>query len=100
MLNYAVVEIKGRQYKVQPDTEFLVDFMGSQTSLSCDKVMMISDGDKLDIGTPYLSKTLDFEVLGEVKGKKIRVAKYHSKSNTRRVVGSRKKSTKLKMIVK
>lgn len=91
MMNYAVVEISGRQFKVLPNTSLLVDFLGEDVkSLDCDKVLLISDGDKLEVGAPFLKEVLKFEVLSAKKQQKIRVAKYHSKANTRKVKGSRR----------
>lgn len=98
MLNYAVVEISGRQFKVIPNTSFLVDFLGEEVkTLECDRVLMISDGEKLEIGTPYLKEKLTFEVLGAKKQTKIRVAKYHAKANTRKVKGSRRTLSEIKL---
>lgn len=91
MLNYLIAEIKGKQYKVMPNKQFAVDFLGEgEASLECDKVLLKSEGDKLEIGTPFLSGKVVFDVVSVTKGKKIRVAKYHAKANTRKVTGSTK----------
>lgn len=96
MLNYLVAEIKGKQYKVMPGKQFSVDFLGEDIkSLECDKVLLKSDGDKIELGTPFVGGKVVFDVVSIVKGKKIRVAKYHAKANTRKVTGSTKKYTVL-----
>lgn len=99
MLRYAVVEISGRQYRIEPNKSFKVDFLGEdvEKSIDCDRVLMKSDGDKIEIGTPFLKEKLSFEVLGVKKDPKIRVFKYHSKSNTRKTTGSRRILTELKL---
>lgn len=100
MLNYAIVEISGRQYKVVPNKSILVDFLGEDLkSLDCDKVLMLSDGEKIEIGDPYLKTKLTFEVMGAKRQAKIRVAKYHSKANTRKVIGSRATLSEIKLKV-
>ena len=97
MINYAVCEINGKQVKVTPNSDILVDFLGDVKALSCDKVLLIKDGEELKIGTPYLKDVLDFDILETKKGAKIRVAKFHTKANYRRVIGSRQKFSKIKL---
>ncbi len=96
MLNYLVAEIKGKQYKVLPNKKFNVDFMGDDVkSFDCETVLLMSDGDKLTTGAPYLKDKVSFDVVETTRGKKIRVAKFHAKANTRKVTGARKKYTTL-----
>ncbi|OGE31974.1 50S ribosomal protein L21 [Candidatus Daviesbacteria bacterium RIFCSPHIGHO2_01_FULL_44_29] len=97
MFTYAVVEVAGRQYKVSPDQEILVNFLGDLKKITCDKVLMLVDGDKITVGKPYLKETIEFEVLSSKRGRKIRVAKYHAKANTRKVVGARTYTTTIKV---
>jgi large subunit ribosomal protein L21 len=96
-MDYAVVEISGRQYKVQPGKKLSVDFLGEITTLECDKVLLIAKDDNLEIGTPYLSKKLVFDVLGSRKEAKIHVAKFHHKANFRRKTGSRRITTSIQL---
>lgn len=97
MLNYAVCEINGKQVKVIPNRDIFVDFLGDVKTLSCDKVLLIKDGEELKIGKPYLKDVLDFDILETMKGAKLRVAKFHAKANYRRVIGSRQKLSKIKL---
>jgi large subunit ribosomal protein L21 len=91
MLNYIIVEIKGKQYKVTPKQKIKVDYVGDLKKLETDKVLVKSEGDKLTLGAPYLKDKVVFDVLEEVKAPKIRVAKFHAKANTRKVRGFTKK---------
>ncbi len=90
MLNYLVVEVSGRQYKVEPGKKYKVDFLGDVKAFECDKVIARNDDKGFVVGSPYLKEKVNFEVLGDIKGKKIRVATYKAKANTRKVIGSRK----------
>jgi ribosomal protein L21 len=91
MLNYLIAEIKGKQYKVIPGKQFAVDFLGEgQTLLECESVLLKSEDDKLELGSPFVKGKVVFDVVSVTKGKKIRVAKYHAKANTRKVTGSTK----------
>jgi large subunit ribosomal protein L21 len=97
-MKYAIVEIQGRQYRIEPGKELLVNNLGEIKNLVCDRVLLMVVGDKVAVGMPYLKETLEFEVLENLKGPKIRVAKYHSKANTRKVKGSRSKLSKVKLV--
>lgn len=98
MLQYAIVEIAGKQYLASPDKPFLVNFLGDLKSLECDKVLLKSEGEKIEFGNPYLNYKLKFEVMEKVKGAKIRVATYKAKANTRKVRGSKPLFSKIKLI--
>ncbi len=97
MLRYAIVEIAGRQYKVSPGQEVLVNFLGEVTELNCEKVLAMATDQKLEIGKPYLADKLKFEVLGTTRAKKVRVATYSAKANTRTVTGARATFSKIKL---
>ncbi len=100
MLNYLVVEISGRQYKVTPETVLTVDFLGEGLeTFECDKVLLRSDDGKLEVGTPFLKDKYTFDVVGVNREKKIRVATYKAKANTRKVRGSRRIVSKIKLHV-
>lgn len=98
MFDYAVCEISGRQYKVLPDQIIEVDSLGEIKTLICDKVLMLVEKGKIELGTPYLSKKVEFEVLGTIKKPKIRVATYKAKSNYHRVKGSRRQVSQIRLV--
>ncbi len=94
-MKYAVVEIAGRQYKVEPNKAFTVDSLGVETkNFECDKVLLLAN-DKLEVGNPYLKEKLNFEILENKREPKIRVATYSAKANTRKVRGSRRVVSKI-----
>lgn len=88
-MDYSILEVSGKQYKVLPKKPFLVDLQEGETISA--KVLATSEKGQLKIGTPYLEKDIKLKVLGQIAGEKIRVAKFHAKANYRRVTGSRKK---------
>lgn len=98
MLDYAVVQIQGRQYKVLPNRPFTVNSIGDEVkTIECDKVLMVSNDGKVDFGAPFLKEKLKFDVLSQERGPKIRVATYKAKANTRRVKGSKSFLTKIQL---
>lgn len=100
MIKYAVVEISGRQYLVEPNKPMVVDFLKESKVLECDRVLLKSEDGKLEIGKPFLTDKLQFDILEEVKFPKIRVATYKAKANTRKVKGSKRLGTKIQLKVK
>ena len=98
-MQYAVCEISGRQYTVKPEQTLEVDYLGDIKSLSVNKVLLMVDGEKIEVGTPYLKSTLEFEVMGDKKLAKVRVAKFHAKANYRKVKGQRRTVSIIKLSV-
>lgn len=94
-MQYAICEISGKQYRVVPDKEFLVDFLGEDQKEISVKALLIADNGKLTFGNPYLKEELKLTILEMVKKPKIRVAKFHAKANFRKVSGMRPKASKV-----
>lgn len=97
---YAIIEACGKQYKVaQGDVVFFEKLDKEEgKKITFDKVILISDEDKIQIGNPYVK---GFKVEGKVvshgKGKKIVVFKYKAKKNYRRKQGHRQPYTKVEI---
>ena len=100
MFDYAVCEISGKQYKIIPNQEILVDWMGEDVKKIEVSVLLLSEGGKISVGKPYLKEKLTLEALGTFKDKKVRVAKFHAKANFRKVTGMRPKKSKVVHSVK
>ncbi len=94
-MKYAVLRVNGKQYKAQEGQEILVDKM-LDLKVS-PEVLMIVDGDKVSVGAPVVKEAkVSTKVLEpEVKGEKIDVIKYKSKSRYRKHTGFRAVYTKL-----
>jgi large subunit ribosomal protein L21 len=95
---YAIIETGGKQYKVIPgqtiDVERLDVAEGNTVEL--DRVLLISDNDKVTVGTPIVDGAKVIATSqGEGKGKKIIVFKYKPKVRYRKKTGHRQLYTKL-----
>lgn len=99
MFDYAVCQISGKQLVVEPGKEITVPYLGEISGLLCDKVILISEKSKVSLGAPFLKEKLKFDVLGEASGKKTRVAFYKPKANHRRVIGSRQRYSKIRLVI-
>ncbi len=70
---YAIVEIGGKQYKVEKDMVLNVDrtLQGKTDKLAIEKVLMLVDGEKMMVGRPYLSNVrVSAAILKEDTGKR------------------------------
>lgn len=93
-MDYAVVRIKGHQYKVSEGQEILVDKIGSD-KVEAD-ILLVSKEGKVKVGKPTVKDAkITIKVLGEEKGEKIDVYKYKSKSRYRRHLGFRPQYTRM-----
>jgi large subunit ribosomal protein L21 len=97
---YAIVQSGGKQYRVQPGDELDLDLMAVEegSTVELDRVLMVSDGDSVQIGTPLVSGAkVVAEVIGEHKGEKIKVFRYKPKVRYRRLTGHRQSYTRVKI---
>lgn len=95
---YALVEIKGKQYRVRPGAEVVVDRLAAPPaeSLDLDSVLLLSDGARVLIGDPYVAGArVRARVAGEERGRKLRVATYRRRKRTQRTIGHRQRFTRL-----
>ena len=99
MSDYAVCNISGKQYKVVPNVPFTVDLLEEEGKIESD-VLLLSQKDKLNVGTPFLKEKITLDIVENVLGKKVRVSKFHAKANYRRTTGLRPKYTKVVWTVK
>lgn len=93
---FAVLRIAGKQYKAVEGKEILVDRLFDPKKVE-PEVLLIADGDSVEIGSPVLTKAkITLKVINEVeKGEKVDVFKYKSKSRERRHVGFRPQYTRI-----
>jgi len=97
---YAIVDSGGKQYKAQEGEILRVEKLAGEVgdSVSFDKILMFSDGDDINIGTPLLE---DVAVSGHIveqgKAKKIIVFKYKRRKRYRRKRGHRQQFTAVKI---
>jgi large subunit ribosomal protein L21 len=93
---YAVVESGGKQYKVQEGEILRVEKISGEVGspVTFDKVLLFSDGDKVDIGKPVLKEaTVDGHIVQQGKTKKVIVFKYKRRKRYRRKQGHRQQYT-------
>ncbi|HHU36732.1 MAG TPA: 50S ribosomal protein L21 [Treponema sp.] len=93
---YALVEYKGKQYKAEKGATIQVDLIDAEkgSKIDIDTVLMVSDGEKATIGTPYVKGAKVQVVVGDsFKDKKVIVYKYKPKKDYHRTIGHRQRYT-------
>lgn len=94
---YAVIRTGGKQYRVEPGSELLVEKLeaepGSKVSIS--DVLLYSDGTKLNVGTPVVGVTVSCTCVSHEKGPKLHTIKYKRRHNYKRTYGHRQNYTRL-----
>ena len=97
---YAIVDSGGKQYKVREGEILRVEKLTGEVgdSVSFDKILMFSDGDQVNIGTPLLEDvTVNGHIVEQGKAKKIIVFKYKRRKRYRRKQGHRQQFTAVKV---
>jgi large subunit ribosomal protein L21 len=95
---YAVVESGGKQYKVEEGTSLFVDRLdvndGDKVSL---RPVLFRDGDVITAAKELAKVKVEAKVVGNVRGKKIKVFKYKAKKGYRKRAGHRSELTRLEV---
>jgi len=95
--SYAVIRTGGKQYRVEPGFELLVEKLPAEEgqALTLTDVLLYSDGAAVSIGKPILSVVVHAKCLGHEMGPKLRTVKYKRRHNYRRTYGHRQNYTRL-----
>ena len=98
---FAIVNIKGQQFKVESGNEIYVHRLGSKDGekINFDEVLLVSDGDNTKLGKPTLKgASVSATVLEEmVKGDKVVVFKKKRRKGYKVKNGHRQQFSKIKI---
>lgn len=97
---YAIIESCGKQYKVSEGDVVFFEKLDAEEGkkVTFDKVVLVSEGEKIQIGNPYVKGIkVEGKVVSHGKGKKIIVFKMKPKKNYRRKQGHRQPYTKVEI---
>lgn len=95
---YAVIRTGGKQYRVEPGTELLVEKLPNVepgTKVDISDVLLYSDGSTLSVGKPKVAMTVACTCLAQEKGPKLRTIKYRRRHMYKRTYGHRQDYTRL-----
>ncbi len=99
-MKYAVIAISGTQYQIEENQKIVVDSLNlkEEEKSSTDQVLLTVNDDKVKVGTPNVKDaSVEFKVLKNYQGKKLKVFKYKSKSRYRKTTGFRPQLTEIQI---
>jgi len=97
---YAIIETGSKQYRVEKDTVLTIEKLPSEKgkSVSFDRVLLTSDGDKISVGSPLVKGAkVTGEVVDQFKGEKVIAFKKRRRHGYQRTRGHRQNLTKVKI---
>ena len=97
---FAVVKVGGRQYRVSPGDDFVVEKLNAEAGTALQlPVLLWSDESGVKVGQPLVDGvTVPAQVVGDVKGNKIDVFRYTPKKRYRKKTGHRQTYTRIKIL--
>ena len=99
-MKYAVIAISGSQYKVEENQTITVDKINLKEGETgtTDQVLLHVDEGKVQVGNPTIKgASVNYKVVKNYKGNKLRVFKYKAKSRYRRTQGFRPQLTDIQI---
>ena len=97
---YAVVSTGGKQYRLTQGEVLRVEKLDAEegASVELDKVLMIADGDKVNIGTPLVEGgKVTVVVKSHGRGKKVTIMKFKRRKHHQKCTGHRQSYTEIEV---
>ncbi len=97
---HAIFQVAGFQYRAEEGSVVRVPLRSNKAGdrLEIGEVLLVKDGDKAHIGTPYVSGAkIEAEILEHGKGEKALYFKYKRRTKYRRTHGHRQDYTEIKI---
>ena len=95
---YAIIESGGKQFKVAEGESIKIDRIDNKKSVTFNNVLMVSDGETVSYGDPYIKTAkVSADVIGTEKDKKILVFHQKTRKNHRKLRGHRQLHTSVKI---
>ena len=97
---YAVIKTGGKQYRVVTGETLKVELIPGDigASIVLDKVLMVSDGEKLSVGKPLLlGATVAATIVSHGRGDKVRIFKMRRRKHYQKNQGHRQNYTEIRI---
>lgn len=97
---YAVIKTGGKQYRVSSGEKIKVEQLAADvgSQITIDKVLMVSDGDKVSIGKPLVKgATVQATVINHGRGEKVRIFKMRRRKHFKKQQGHRQNFTEIQV---
>ena len=96
---YAVVKTGGKQYRVAEGDQFEVEKLEGEpgAAVSLPAVLLVDGADVTSDADTLAKVSVDAEIVGQVKGPKVRILKYKNKTGYKKRQGHRQPLTLVKV---
>ena len=97
---YAVIATGGKQYRVIKGETLRVEKLAGEegSKVELDGVLMVVDGDNVEVGTPMLDKgTVTATIKSHGRGKKVEIIKFRRRKHSRTQAGHRQSYTEIEV---
>lgn len=97
MQAYAVIETGGKQYRVQAGDTIEIERLPEEKGaiVKIDKVLAVSDGTALKVGTPYVDgAVVELEVVEQFRGPKVIFFDKKRRKGYKKTIGHRQELTR------
>jgi len=97
---YAVIATGGKQYRVIKGETLRVEKLAGEegSKVELDGVLMVVDGDNVEVGTPMLDKgTVTARIKSHGRGKKMEIIKFRRRKHSRTQAGHRQSYTEIEV---
>lgn len=97
---YAVIESGGKQYRVTEGQVLKLEKLPVDVdqSIDFDKVLMVTDGEKIQLGAPYIAgKKVTATVVAQGRHEKIKIIKFRRRKHHMKQMGHRQYYTQVKI---
>ncbi len=99
-MTYAIIETGGKQHRVKPGEILKVEKIEAATGalIDFDKVLLVSDGENVKIGAPYVSGSkVTAEIVEQGRHDKIKIIKFRRRKHHMKQMGHRQWYTAIKI---
>ena len=97
---YAVIKTGGKQYRVVEGETLKVEKLDVEegAAVEFDQVLMIADGDRIQVGVPYVEGArVTATVKSQGRGPKVVIVKFRRRKHYRKTQGHRQSYTELRV---
>lgn len=97
-MNYAIIEVNGKQFWVEPGKFYDFNHLNLKPgdTISLVRVLLINNDGNIIVGQPcLLNASVEATILGQIRSKKITVYKMRPKKKTRKKQGHRDNLTRV-----
>ena len=97
---YAVIKTGGKQYRVKEGDVIKLEMLSGEVgkAIEFSEVIMIADGDKITLGTPFIAKmVVKAEIMEHGRHKKVKIIKFRRRKHHMKQMGHRQYYTQVKI---